>query len=408
MFKKYAYCRAGNVAVLFSILTFPLLAGVAVSLEYANISAQRAKLQNAVDAAVLFAGRYLLQNDELPLQSDVEGFVESNFSEPFTIAQFNQSGGRLNLSVDSTIPAYFFGSVYPEIFDQQVSASVPFGGKSHLEIALVLDSTGSMDDDGKMSTLKTVANNFIDKMDEMRDTSNEIKIGVVPYASYVNVGRANKYASWMAGTGRFWQGCVRSRPAPDTLVDGAISIRFRGTFVWGCPTALLPLTEDSDQMKSTISSMKPAGYTYIAEGVMWGLRVLSPAAPFTEGKSLGTLPSTTSHRKIMLILTDGDNTIAPNLPGDGRHTLIADEDDDDDEVLRIANANTREACEEARDAGVMIFAVALGTDVSEKGEAVLRDCAQSADRYYVAVDASELHDIFDDFLSKIVTLRLSS
>jgi hypothetical protein len=34
---------------------------------------------------------------------------------------------------------------------------------------------------------------------------------------------------------------------------------------------------------NTIRNMKADGYTHVAEGVGWGLRVLSPGEPFTEG-----------------------------------------------------------------------------------------------------------------------------
>jgi hypothetical protein len=36
---------------------------------------------------------------------------------------------------------------------------------------------------------------------------------------------------------------------------------------------------------NTIRNMKADGYTHVAEGVGWGLRVLSPGEPFTEGVS---------------------------------------------------------------------------------------------------------------------------
>lgn len=395
--------QGGNVAVLFSLLTFPLLAGVGLALEFSNISAHRSKLQNAVDSAVLFAGKYLIANDSLPSQSDIEGFVYSNYDGPFSLVEIDQSSGQLSITVDATVPAYFFGDIYPDAFHQEVSASVPYGGKSYLEIALVLDSTHSMSNEGKMTALKAVADGFVDKMISAADASNDVRIGLVPYASYVNVGTANRYASWIGYTPRFWRGCVGSRRAPDTLRDGAIAVQFPGVRKWlECPSPIVGLTRSKAVLKSGISSMNPGGYTYIADGVMWGLRVLTERAPFTDAKRFGSLPTTTSHKKIMLVLTDGENTIAPGLPETTDHSLKGDEG------MRIGDENTRIACEVARDEGVLIFAVAFGDDVADRGRSVMTDCAGSVDRFYVANDASELQGVFDSIRSKIVTLRLTS
>ena len=236
MLRKFMADRGGNFAIMFTIASFPLLAGIGMAMEYSNLTAQRAKLQNAVDAAILFAGRYLDQNEVLPPQADIEGFVESNFDGPFAVTQLDQSGGKLSLTVDATIPAFFFGSVYPDVFDQQASASVPYGGKSYLEIAMVLDSTGSMKHDGKMIALKAVANDFVDKLESVKNAKNDIRIGLVPFSNYVNVGAANRFESWVNAPGGAWSGCVGSRPAPDTLVDGSVSVPFPGLNPSGCPT----------------------------------------------------------------------------------------------------------------------------------------------------------------------------
>ncbi|MEM8540075.1 MAG: TadE/TadG family type IV pilus assembly protein [Pseudomonadota bacterium] len=144
MYKKFLFDRRGNFAALFTIVAFPLLAGIGMAMEYSNITSQRSKLQNAVDAAILFAGRYLEENGELPSVDDVKGFVQSNFDGSFVIGEFKKSDDDLYLSVNAKVPPFFFGEIYPEVFDQNVSASVPYGGDSYLELVMVLDNTGSM------------------------------------------------------------------------------------------------------------------------------------------------------------------------------------------------------------------------------------------------------------------------
>jgi hypothetical protein len=64
------------------------------------------------------------------------------------------------------------------------------------------------------------------------------------------------------------------------------------------------LTNRKAPVLTTINAMVADGYTHVAEGVAWGLRVLSNDAPFTEGAPY----SDTSIKKAMVLLTDGENT----------------------------------------------------------------------------------------------------
>jgi hypothetical protein len=48
------------------------------------------------------------------------------------------------------------------------------------------------------------------------------------------------------------------------------------------------------------------GGTNQAEGLAWGWRVLSPSAPFTEGRPYND-PSDPV-RKVIVLMTDGENT----------------------------------------------------------------------------------------------------
>lgn len=397
--------KRGNFAAMFTIAAFPMLAGIGMAMEYSNITAQRAKLQNSVDAAILFAGRYLEENDSLPSQNDIDGFVESNFSGPFTIANFSQSGDKLLLSVDAEIPAFFFGNVYPEVFDQRVSASIPYGGKSYLEIAMVLDTTGSMKGD-KIATLKTVANKFVDELAAVRDAKNEIKIGLVPFSKYVNIGDDNKFEYWVEAHSdpANWDGCVGSRAEPDTLADGityetvggvTTAIQFPVVDYSSCPSPIAELTESTSDLKGGIGAMVAKGSTYVGEGVIWGLRVLSDKVPFTEGKSLGSLAANVRHEKIMLVLTDGDNVSGPSFP---LHNAGG----------AVGNAYTERACKDARDAGVTVYSIVFGTNVSNTGKTVMTDCAGNTDRYFEAANAIALQAVFDEILAKLVALRLSS
>lgn len=419
MFKQFVYSRRAGIAISFAVSLFPLLAGIGMAMEYANITNHRAKLQNSVDAAILFAGSHLDQTDTLPSEDDVLGFVASNYQGSISAMDFKRThlGSRLTLEVETEIPAYFFGSMYPDVFYQEISASIPYLAKNYFEIAMVFDNSGSMErnnarvistTDSRMIGLKAVANDFIDNLISIVDSKNQVHLGLVPYNQHVNVGWHNQFKSWTTGSIDPGEpkACAGGRNAPDTYVDGSISVPFP-LHSWTCPlTPISELTEltaaSSIVLRSTINSMVGRHYTYIGSGVMWGARVLSPKEPFDEGISLGSLPAHYNHQKVMIVLTDGDNTMSPNVP----HSIYNENLTKGEEDVA-----TRLACQEAIDAGVVIFTIVFGSKFSHTGstaEALLRECAGEDIRYFRAVDAVDLLTAFNSIFAQMTTLRLAS
>ncbi|HUG60644.1 MAG TPA: TadE/TadG family type IV pilus assembly protein, partial [Methylomirabilota bacterium] len=74
-----------------------------------------------------------------------------------------------------------------------------------------------------------------------------------------------------------------------------------------CGQPIQQLTTNMDVVRSAISIMRPwdDSGTNVAEGLAWGWRVLSPGEPYTEGAPFGT----TSTRKYIILLTDGENVV---------------------------------------------------------------------------------------------------
>ncbi len=401
--------------MMFALMTFPILAAMGMAIEYSHITAHRSKLQNAVDAGVLFAGRYLSENDRMPSRRLVKGFIKSNFDQQFKIQKLRRIDDEIHLVVDTNVPAFFFGETFPSVFDQELSATVPIGDRAFLEIVLVLDNTGSMTDrlsDGvttKMGALKVIATEFVETMLKHSNARNQVRIGLVPFSHYVNIGLDNRYEYWVDAPQGQWRGaCVGSLPAPYTLkdivpvemVDGVpTTIQFPGIDTYDCTAPLVDLTEYIPDLKVGIAGMSPNASTYIGEGVIWGIRLLSEEEPFTRGKPFGTFSSSVNHRKIMLVLTDGDNTQAPSLPASPKH---------DSWDGALGNTNTQIACQLARNEGIEIYSVAFGVDISDDGLSVMQDCAGDISRYYHAEDSDELEAVFRQFLEELVMLRLTS
>ncbi|WP_102959514.1 TadE/TadG family type IV pilus assembly protein [Mangrovicella endophytica] len=213
---------------------------------------------------------------------------------------------------------------------------------------------------------------------------------------------------------------------------------------WDCDIQpITALTNDYAKVKSQIAKLEASGSTNITEGVSWGMRVLSPGEPFTEG-----LATTADVQKIMVLLTDGDNSItrlsntnksAYSSMGyikDGRYdgsyksdsgaytvcrnnTLTSDGNctittagtatpPSESTVLTAMNKMTSAACEYAKKSAKMeVYTIRLEVDSSESST-LLSNCATDASHYYDAPDSSKLQEIFDDIASRIRKLQITS
>ncbi|MEO1703555.1 MAG: pilus assembly protein TadG-related protein [Pseudomonadota bacterium] len=389
--------RSGNFALMTALLSVPVLAGVAMTVEYSNLSDNRSRLQNAVDAAALYVGKYSLEHDELPSKRDVRTFVIKNFDGKVSSVQIKGRGknsDEYSVYATSKAPQFFFGGVAPGVYNQSAEAMVPKAGFSSMAVALVLDTTGSMQTHGKIASLRNEASKFIDDMREASARS-DVRIGIVPFDYHVNVGTSNRYEPWVdAGpSGSNWNGCVGSRPSPYTFRDTAPNVRFEGMLNFTCSNPITPLTDDWVELKKEIKSLKAKGATYAAVGVMWGLRVLSEEEPFNEVKALD------SPVRIMVVMADGDNTrshdLANNSAGNWSRDGVA------------GDANTKAACNEAKAKGVTVYTIAFGKTISTRGQDVLRNCASEGANYFLAKDAAGLKDAFENIAEELTRLRLT-
>jgi Mg-chelatase subunit ChlD len=170
------------------------------------------------------------------------------------------------------------------------------------------------------------------------------------------------------------------------------------------------LTTSYSSVKSQISALTASGSTNVPEGIAWGWRALSPKAPFTDGKAY----SDTDNNKIMVVLTDGTNSIN-TFPTDlgGAYSSWGYPysqrlGTNPGTNLRTGlDAKTREVCTKVKAAGIKVYTIGLMIDDSS-GQQLLSDCSSGTSYYYNSPSASQLQAIFDDIAKKISKLRIAS
>jgi Flp pilus assembly protein TadG len=172
-----------------------------------------------------------------------------------------------------------------------------------------------------------------------------------------------------------------------------------------------PLTSDYDALERKVKALEANGTTNIMEGVAWGMRVLSPHAPFSEGKD-----ETTGIEKIMVVLTDGSNVFgnAPNDLGssyssygylvDGR---VGTDSGGASATNELMNERTLAACANAKAAGIQLYTIRLEEPNVETGM-MLKECATSEADFFDAPSRSQLDEVFEKIKERIVRVRIAS
>jgi len=181
--------------------------------------------------------------------------------------------------------------------------------------------------------------------------------------------------------------------------------------------ALTPLSTNQSTITSALNAMIASGSTNIGEGVGWGWRVLSPSDPFTGGRAY----SDTENQKIIVLMTDGENTYYPQSGftlswysawGHVWNGHLGTTSTDTDTLTTKMNERTLQACTNAKAAGVKIYTVGFeinaGTTSNPSAAlTLLKNCATDTTMYYDAANESELLAAFTAIGDSITSLRVS-
>lgn len=174
-----------------------------------------------------------------------------------------------------------------------------------------------------------------------------------------------------------------------------------------------PLSSDYAGMKAKVNALQAQGNTNIMEGVAWGLRVLSPSEPFSQGAEPKDNPNL---QKIMVVLTDGSNVLGNigNVLGstyssfgylaDGRLGVTGGGTGTTNALM---NERTLAACNYAKQQGMEVYTIRLEEPNIATGT-MLKDCASTPENYFDVPSRTQLDDAFGKIRERIVRVRISS
>lgn len=395
--REFMRDRRGAIAVLFAVSIYPIIMLICAAVDFSRMSQQQARLQAALDAAALFVARQIADGKTpANLTAAARKIVEGNIN-PSELRNIS-----ISASLDSThVRISGSGQIAPMAANILSAGDMTVGGLAgatwrtkKIDLVLVLDNTGSMSSSGKMTALRTAAKNLIDTLAQVSNKPDAIRIGIVPFDVQVRLGTSYKNESWLTFSGsgtnaNNWTGCVTDRDQSHDVADTTPTTAAAATLfpARNCTnsalTTIMPLSTDWTALKAKVDAMSPAGNTNVTIGLVWGLHMLTPSQPLTTARTLATEPDL---ERIIILLTDGDNT--QNRWSTNGNTI---------------DARTDLACANTKANGIRIYTIR----VINGDAALLRRCASETSMFYDVKSASELVPVFHRIGAEIGQLRLT-
>jgi Flp pilus assembly protein TadG len=189
-----------------------------------------------------------------------------------------------------------------------------------------------------------------------------------------------------------------------------------------CTTqAVTPLTATEATVTGQIAAQLAYGYTNITAGIMWGWRLLSPTEPFTEGRAY----TDNENDKIMIVMTDGENTYFPYSPGSNPTTYnnkflhsaygawgymykqhLGIDTTNQATLYTTLNARTALACENVKAADIQVYTIAFQVNDAPTLQ-MLEECASDPSMAYQSGNNDELIAAFAAIGDDISLLRIA-
>ena len=479
LIRYYRDTRAA-IIVLFAVMAPLLIGSAGMALDYAQAYLVQQRLAQAIDAAALAAAA--ASSDPATINQKVQDFFDVNYPEEKLGITFDPvvviNGNLVTVTGVATYETTFLTVLGIDEIDVGAETVVQREVKG-LEVVLVLDNTGSMASNNNIEKLRQAACEFVEilygtydsealeedcleRYGSYVDPENEfVKIGLVPYATSVNVG---PYGLGFDDDGDVYDDAFLSNPADLTfsndgdtdlcviedddgtdvqdhtgpwnmfrwcrdIADDEPECNYYNNYVcnsynsshssctsWSysygsrgsyrgpnytCPRAsVLPLTEDMTALKDRIDEMEANGWTFGNLGTVWGWRMLSPDAPFTEGVDWDN----TAWRKVIVIMTDGDNVRSSPYGGYGNnndHTVYNSGVLDDRLEDTCANMDAEDS--------VTVYTITFDTGgIDADTEQLYEDCAANGGRHEHVETSDELIEVFRDIAQELSNLHIKS
>jgi Flp pilus assembly protein TadG len=252
MASELGRCRRGTLILPFVLVALPLTAAVVFGVDLTRIWLVQSRLQTAVDAAALVAGRptntstatadataLFWSNFERTEKPTGKGFMAAVADAP-VVQRLDADTVMVTASATLEMSPLGYLSQGSKVITAQAAVKRAMYG---MELALVLDVTGSMGayttgGTENMAGLRVAAKNLVDIIYGTAETVPNLTVSVVPYTATVNIGntRTNWLAAGSLDQSKYgnvgWAGCVEARAGTEDRTDSLATSKPFAPYLW--------------------------------------------------------------------------------------------------------------------------------------------------------------------------------
>lgn len=401
----FAGNSSGSMAIVF-VLTLSVLIGcLGIAIDIARARSASAEVTDSLDAAALAATEGMVDDDlsVAAVNNNVANFLGGTLGNPRLQGatysglkvQADPSAGSVIIDVDVNVPTTFLRLFNKTEFSFHRFTKTAYR-VNNVELAMVLDTTGSMGQNNKINELKAAAAQAIDiLLPPGKPTAN--RIALAPFDASVNVSPFDSVASAGAST----NGCVVERQGADAYTDASpLPADPVSASTAYCPAqTIFPLTKNGASLKATVNTYAPGQSTAGHIGLAWGWYLISPNWASIFPRPSAPKPYTNPNViKAVLLMTDGMfNTSYFNGA--------------------TSSVQAQALCDGMKAAGIKIYTVGLELasnpppdDTNARN--LLSACAspdgQGGTEFYDVANGANLGHAFSTIAGKLSHLRLSN
>ncbi|NJO53896.1 MAG: TadE/TadG family protein [Bacteroidales bacterium] len=444
--------ESGNVAVIFTLAAIPAIGLIGASVDYGRKSHALSQMQIAVDSAALALSKLPNTTPQAEIEAKAAQYFNANFKEPAVNGvQLAVTPGKGVLSLSATATMTPQVTILSSVSSMPLAASATVKwGIGKLRVALALDVTGSMNSAGKLPALKTATKGLLDQLQAAAVNDGDVEVAIIPFSELVNVGTANKNATWLdwnstsaeygtcsknsstnvsrkrctdAGgawtlsTNKSnWKGCVTDRglytgpnpattgsgydqliTAPDTSVVASKFPPASPSLDDYCPaTTMIGLNHSWSSLESTVDSLIAGGATNQPLGLVWAWQALAGGGPLT----VPAKDPDYKYNEAIVLLSDGLNT-RNRWKGNGSSTST-----DVDKRMYDSSSSGKGTCANIKAQGITIYTIQVNTGNDAKSK-LLQNCASDSKKFYYLTSSSEMVSVFNEIASDLANLYIS-
>ncbi len=258
--RRFCSDRGGNTVVIFALSAFVIFGAAGAAVDFSRVDSARKHVQDASDAALLRAMSLSYATSDATRKLAADKAFDENFHDDSVYAinralLKSTTGNTMDqtYTVDAKVTSYFAALIGIDSFNLNVVSKAQ-SQMQKSEIALVLDSTGSMASANKMTNLKTSVDNVLASLLVGGENVSKTKVAIVPFNTQVRLTAGTNYDYVYYGTQSISEGCKSG-------TNGYLCNALRDTYNKVCKSA-----SNVEECKKTIKAYYQT-YNQVVGGV---------------------------------------------------------------------------------------------------------------------------------------------